>query len=230
MRSLAAALRRQPHQILHELVPSPSNSAPPIALASASKRPSPRRNPVPLDRARPAPTLPFSTLSFPAGSAPAAPASHATSPSTSASPNYLDTIGVDALPVPDGLLIPWQADSIRGTIWVTLPHRLAVLRPRRLPRLQSLSCFAALAVRHQAEQRQLTERPPPPAAASMARELAHHINNPLQSLDEYTSYLAAQAPPRRNPFAEQANDDLIKSPPRPGTPPPPQNPPEFKRP
>jgi hypothetical protein len=122
---------------------------------------------------------------------------------------YLDTIGVDAPPVTDGLLIPWQVDLTRGTLWVIAHQVDSLFDPEDYRVLQSLADFAAIAVRHQAQQHKLTQQAATTAAAAMANELAHRINNPLQSLTN-TVFLAAQGGTDANVFARQAADDVVK--------------------
>jgi hypothetical protein len=122
---------------------------------------------------------------------------------------YLDTIGVDAPPVTDGLLIPWEVDQTRGTLWVIAHQSFSLFDPQDYRVLQSLADFTAIAVRHQAQQQRLTEQAAATAAANMANQLAHRINNPLQSLTN-TVFLAAQGGTDANVFARQAADDVVK--------------------
>jgi GAF domain-containing protein len=122
---------------------------------------------------------------------------------------YLDMIGVDAPPVTDGLLIPWIAEGTRGTIWVIAhgPYQHFDREDYRL--MQSLSDFAAIAVRHQRQQEILLRQATASAAAAMANDLAHQINNPLQGLMN-TVFLAGQGGTNADVFAHQAMEDLIK--------------------
>jgi len=122
---------------------------------------------------------------------------------------YLDTIGVNAPPVTDGLLIPWQVDDTRGTLWIIAHHSFALFDSQDYRILQSLADFAAIAVRYQTNQQKLTEQAAATAAANMANDLAHRINNPLQSLTNNV-FLAAQGGRDANAFARQAADDLLK--------------------
>jgi nitrogen-specific signal transduction histidine kinase len=57
--------------------------------------------------------------------------------------------------------------------------------------MQVLADFAAMGVRQQKQQRMLLEQASAAAAAAMANDLAHKINNPLQSLTN-NLYLAAE--------------------------------------
>jgi len=57
--------------------------------------------------------------------------------------------------------------------------------------MRVLADFAAMAVRHQRQQRALLQQTKAAAAAAMANRLAHQINNPLQGLMNL-AYLAAE--------------------------------------
>jgi nitrogen-specific signal transduction histidine kinase len=64
--------------------------------------------------------------------------------------------------------------------------------------MRVLADFAAMAVRHQRQQRTLLQQAKAAAAAEMANKLAHRINNPLQSLMQ-VAYLAAEGHGDQNP-------------------------------
>jgi hypothetical protein len=95
---------------------------------------------------------------------------------------FFDLLGVPADPVTDGMLIPWQVEEVRGTIWVVAHGETEAFSLDDYETVQALADFAAIAVRHQRQQELLLEQATAAAAASMANELAHQINNPLQSL------------------------------------------------
>jgi nitrogen-specific signal transduction histidine kinase len=57
--------------------------------------------------------------------------------------------------------------------------------------MRVLADFAAMGIRHQRQQKLVTERAGAAAAAIMANDLAHSINNPLQSLTNLL-YLATE--------------------------------------
>jgi signal transduction histidine kinase len=120
---------------------------------------------------------------------------------------YLDMIGVQAPPVTDGLLIPWQVDKTRGTIWVIAHGPFQCFDREDYRLLQSLSDFAAIAVRHQHQQEALMRQAAATAAAEMANSLAHQINNPLQGLMQ-TVFLASQDGANADVFANQAMEEL----------------------
>jgi signal transduction histidine kinase len=104
--------------------------------------------------------------------------------------DFFDTLGVVAPTVTDGILIPWQVEEMRGTIWVVAHGRTEAFDGDDLRMMQVLAEFAAMGVRQQRLQRALMEQARVAAVSAMTNELAHQINNPLQSLTNLV-YLAA---------------------------------------
>lgn len=104
---------------------------------------------------------------------------------------FFDLMGVEAPTVTDGLLLPWQAGETRGTIWVMAHERAEAFDGGDCRMMRVLADFAAMAVRHQRQQQTLMSQASATAAAGMANQLAHEINNPLQSLTNLV-YLAAE--------------------------------------
>jgi hypothetical protein len=104
---------------------------------------------------------------------------------------FFDLMGIEAPIVTDGLLLPWQVDDTRGTIWIMAHERVEAFDSGDCRMMQTLADFAAMAVRQQRQQQTLIEHAAAAAAAAMANELAHQINNPLQSLTNVV-YLAAE--------------------------------------
>ncbi len=96
------------------------------------------------------------------------------------SKRFFDLMGVEAPNVTDGLLLPWKTEESRGTFWIMSHEKVEAFDRNDLAMMQTLSDFAAMAVRHQRQQRTLMEQASAAAAAAMANELAHQINNPLQ--------------------------------------------------
>jgi hypothetical protein len=105
---------------------------------------------------------------------------------------FFDIMGVQAPTVTDGILLPWQADGVRGTIWIMAHGRSEAFDRDDARMMQLLANFAALGVREQQQQKLLMQQTQTAAAAAMANELAHRINNPLQSLTNMV-YLAAES-------------------------------------
>jgi transcriptional regulator with GAF, ATPase, and Fis domain len=105
------------------------------------------------------------------------------------SQRFFDLMGIEAATVTDGILLPWQVEETRGTIWIMSHVKAEAFDGDDLRMMQVLADFAAMAVRHQRQQRTLMKQASAAAAAAMANELAHQINNPLQSLTNLV-YLA----------------------------------------
>jgi len=103
---------------------------------------------------------------------------------------FFDLMGIEAPTVTDGILLPWEVGETRGTIWIMAHGRVEAFDRNDLRMMQMLADFAAMGVRQQRQQKQLMEQAMLGAAAGMANELAHRINNPLQSITNLV-YLAA---------------------------------------
>jgi transcriptional regulator with GAF, ATPase, and Fis domain len=95
---------------------------------------------------------------------------------------FFDLLGVPADLVTDGMLIPWKIEDMRGTIWVVAHGESEAFDKHDCETIQVLADFAAIAVRHQRQQEKLMSQAIAGATAAMANDLAHQINNPLQSL------------------------------------------------
>jgi two-component sensor histidine kinase len=103
---------------------------------------------------------------------------------------FFDMMGVDAPLVTDGILLPWETDGSRGTIWIMAHGRTEAFDAIDLKTMQLLADFAATAVLQLQQQKLLLQQAGATAARALAHELAHQINNPLQSLTNIT-YMAA---------------------------------------
>jgi hypothetical protein len=95
---------------------------------------------------------------------------------------FFKILNVEAPIVTDGILLPWQTDTVRGTIFVMAHGRTEAFDKNDVALMKILADFAAMAVRHQTQQRSLLEQTSAAAATAMANDLAHQINNPLQSI------------------------------------------------
>lgn len=104
---------------------------------------------------------------------------------------FFDLMGIEAATVTDGILIPWQVDDRQGTVWIMAHGRAIAFDSEDLKLMQVLAEFAAMGVRQQRQQKLLVDKASAAAAAAMADDLAHKINNPLQSLTNIL-YLAAE--------------------------------------
>jgi hypothetical protein len=106
------------------------------------------------------------------------------------SKRFFDLMGIEAETVTDGILIPWQMEEMRGTIWILAHGQPEAFDGGDYRMMQSLANFAAMGVRQQRQHKMLMEQARVAAAAAMANNLAHEINNPLQSLTNLV-YLAS---------------------------------------
>jgi hypothetical protein len=104
---------------------------------------------------------------------------------------FFDLLGVEAPLVTDGILLPWQADDVRGTIFVMAHGRTEAFDNADCDMMRLLADFAAAGFKQQAQQKAMLQQASVAAASAMANDLAHKINNPLQSLTNVL-FLAAQ--------------------------------------
>jgi hypothetical protein len=105
---------------------------------------------------------------------------------------FFELLGVEAPLVTDGILLPWEVEEMRGTIFIIAHRGTEAFDTEDLRLMQVLASFAAMGVRHQRQHKELLTQARAAAAAAMANELAHKINNPLQGLTNVL-YLAAQS-------------------------------------
>ena len=120
---------------------------------------------------------------------------------------YYDFLGVTADEISDGMLIPWTSDKLRGTIWAVAHHSSEAFDMEDYLLLSTLASFAAIALRHEKQQRLLRDGEMQAACATRANELAHLINNPLQALIN-TLWLAQQDGADTQAQIHQAMDEL----------------------
>ncbi len=106
------------------------------------------------------------------------------------SQRFFEILGVEAPVVTDGILLPWQVDGTRGTIFVMAHGCREVFDHGDIRTMQMLADFAAAGFRQQRQKKKLIDQERAAAAAAMANDLAHKINNPLQSITNVL-YIAA---------------------------------------
>jgi hypothetical protein len=104
---------------------------------------------------------------------------------------FFDILGVEAPLVTDGILLPWKTEDTRGTIFVMAHGRTEAFDENDARLMTMLADFAAMGFKQQKQQARLIEQARLAAAAKMANELAHEINNPLQSMTN-AAYLVAE--------------------------------------
>jgi GAF domain-containing protein len=126
-------------------------------------------------------------------------------------PRFFDLLGVEAPVVKDGILLPWEVNEIRGTIFIMSHSETEAFDLSDCRVMEVLADFAAMGIKQQAQQKLLVEQTSVAAAATMANELAHKINNPLQSLTNLL-YLAAEGVEQQDAraLARQASRDLSR--------------------
>ncbi len=107
------------------------------------------------------------------------------------SKRFFDILGVEAPLVTDGILLPWKTEDTRGTIFVMAHGRTEAFDENDARLMTMLADFAAMGFKQQKQQARLIEQARAATAAKMANELAHEINNPLQSMTN-AAYLVAE--------------------------------------
>jgi hypothetical protein len=120
---------------------------------------------------------------------------------------YYDFLGVQADPITDGILIPWASGEIRGTLWAVSHGAEETFDLGDYKILKSLADFAAIAIRHRLQTDILLKQEQIKASAARANELAHQINNPLQSLTN-SLYLASNSDENSQVYVAQAVEQL----------------------
>ncbi len=66
---------------------------------------------------------------------------------------YYDYLGIKADPITDGILMPWQAGEMRGTIWVVSHRHREAFDMADVKLMGGLADFAAIAVKNHSHQR-----------------------------------------------------------------------------
>jgi hypothetical protein len=111
---------------------------------------------------------------------------------------FFDILGVEAPLVTDGLLLPWKTEETRGTIFVMAHGRTEAFDESDAHLMTMLADFAAMGYRQQRQQARLIVQERASAAAQVANQLAHEINNPLQSMTN-TAYLIEEGTTGQDP-------------------------------
>jgi transcriptional regulator with GAF, ATPase, and Fis domain len=123
------------------------------------------------------------------------------------SQRFFDLMEVDAPVVTDGILIPWEVGDTCGTIWIMSHKSEEAFDADDSRVMQLLADFAAMAIRQDQQQKKLMEQANAAAAAAMANQLAHQINNPLQSMTS-ALYLASLQSGANRQYLELASQQL----------------------
>jgi hypothetical protein len=125
------------------------------------------------------------------------------------SKKFFDILGVEAPLVTDGILLPWNTEETRGTIFVMAHGRTEAFDENDARLMTMLADFAAMGYRQQKQQVRLIAQERAAAAAQMANRLAHEINNPLQSMTN-AAYLLAEGTAEEDPrmLGRKLSDDI----------------------
>ncbi len=122
---------------------------------------------------------------------------------------FFAILGIQAALVTDGLLLPWEVEGVRGTIFIIAHSRTEAFDSEDLHLMQILANFAAMGIRQQRQQADLLAQARAAAAAAMANDLAHQINNPLQSLTNLL-FLARQTAGEQRELASRLEPDFAR--------------------
>jgi hypothetical protein len=125
------------------------------------------------------------------------------------SKKFFDILGVEAPLVTDGILLPWNTEETRGTIFVMAHGRTEAFDENDARLMTMLADFAAMGYKQQKQQARLIAQERAAAAAQMANRLAHEINNPLQSMTN-AAYLLAEGTENEDPklLGRELSDDI----------------------
>ncbi len=110
-------------------------------------------------------------------------------------------------PITDGMLIPWAAGNMRGTIWAVAHESRDTFDLADYELLNTLADLVSVVVEHQTNERALRNKVRDQARAILANELAHKINNPLQTLTN-TMFLVEQGGADVQDHVQQAAMEL----------------------
>lgn len=125
------------------------------------------------------------------------------------SQRFFDLMGIQAPTVTDGLLLPWNVEEARGTIWIMAHGREEAFDGEDCRIMQMLSNFAATGVKLQRQQKSLLEQARAAGETAMANSIAHQINNPLRELMQ-SVYLLSRRGPESDAFAQKIAGELTK--------------------
>lgn len=120
---------------------------------------------------------------------------------------YYEFLGITAEPITDGILIPWANEEMRGTLWAVSHGSTETFDMEDYRLLSRLAEFASMAVRHESQESNVRRQERSLASAEKANEMAHLINNPLQSLTN-TIYLAQQGGDETQAYLRKACAEL----------------------
>jgi hypothetical protein len=122
------------------------------------------------------------------------------------SEHFEATMNVHVPPVTEGILLPWNSDGQRATMWVVSHDSHDTFTRADYDILQVFADFASVAYRHLRQTDRAVEAAAVTGADIMAQALAHIIGIPLQSVVASLE-LARQGGPDAPTHAQQATDE-----------------------
>lgn len=122
---------------------------------------------------------------------------------------YYDFLGVIADPILDGILIPWRSGAIAGTIWLVSHRSRNEFDGSDYEILKMLSDLVATAVETHRSLTIARRLDVQCGRDSRSNELAHAINNPLQSISN-TIFLAEHNPEQSAEYLRTAAEELTR--------------------
>jgi K+-sensing histidine kinase KdpD len=125
------------------------------------------------------------------------------------SEHFEATMNVHVPPVTEGILLPWNSDGQRATIWVVSHDSYDTFTRADYDILKVFADFASVAYRHRRESNRAVEAAAVTGADAMAHVLVRLINTPLRSLVS-SLHLAREGGPDASTHAQQATDDAIE--------------------
>jgi signal transduction histidine kinase len=84
--------------------------------------------------------------------------------------------------IAEALLVPWSSDRSKGILWVVKRFESKSLDADDIRMLINLAAFASFAIANDEVEASRLDEERVDAAAKVAHELAHAVNNPLQAL------------------------------------------------
>ena len=119
---------------------------------------------------------------------------------------FFDILKVDAPLVLDGILLPWEVEGTRGTIFVMSHTSTEAFDENDADLMRMLADFAAMGFKQQGQLKRRVAEERLAAAVAMANDLAHQINNPLQSMTNLAYLLEEGHEPKT--LGEKLSSDL----------------------
>lgn len=120
---------------------------------------------------------------------------------------FYDALGVQADDITDGMLIPWSAPGVRGTIWAVAHKSSTAFDIEDYVLLNGLAGFVGMALKQGGQQETNGAEFSTSSSSALVNELAHEINTPLQNLIN-TLDLARNAGAEATPYIEQASEEV----------------------